>query len=254
MKFLSSFILLVCVVNITVQLSISESDKEKIKRKIEELQISSDTKENIKKKITEVINLFKEDISCKEPKWCEGFKVGDCETPLTNKTVCCMYCSKTNDVKEVDVKETTHKTPVENAVKNKKTTVEVEEPVKTTTKSHRKTTTTPDSGSVDKITLPTTVEYEDESILPEKIVEQLETHTEASKHEKKLKEVMLDIDESDPNQIVIYKKSFEIVPKECPKEVGFTGCTIVEKCHANSDCEKEERCCMKNCVRSCVSI
>jgi hypothetical protein len=96
MKFLSSFILLVCVVNITVQLSISETDKEKIKRKIEELQISSDTKENIKKKITEVINLFKEDISCKEPKWCEGFKVGDCETPLTNKTVCCTYCSKTN--------------------------------------------------------------------------------------------------------------------------------------------------------------
>jgi len=121
----------------------------------------------------------------------------------------------------VGVKETTHKTPVENDVKVKKTTVEIEEPVKTTPKSHRKTTTAHEFSNVDKITLPTTVEYEDESILPEKIVEQLETHTEA---------------------------------RECPKEVGFTGCTIVEKCHANSDCEKEERCCMKNCVRSCVSI
>ena len=152
------------------------------------------------------------------------------------------------------VKETTRKTPVENDVKVKKTTVEIEEPVKTTPKSHRKTTTAHEFSNVDKITLPTTVEYEDDSILPEKIVEELESTTVAGKHDKKLKEVMLDIDESDPNQIVIYKKSFEIVPKECPKEVGFTGCTIVEKCHVNSDCGKEERCCMKNCVRSCVSI
>ena len=94
-KIFSSLILLLFIVNVSFQLTISESDKEKIKRKIEELHISADTKENIKNKITEVINLFKEDMACKEPKWCDGFKLGDCETPITNKTVCCLYCSNT---------------------------------------------------------------------------------------------------------------------------------------------------------------
>ena len=116
-------------------------------------------------------------------------------------------------------------------------------------------TTTTESDHQDKITLPTTLEYDDDSLsIDPKIAEELEKTTVVVKNTKKLKEVMLEIDESDPNQIVIYKKSFEIVPKECPKEVGFSGCTIVEKCTHNSDCGKVERCCMKNCVRSCISI
>jgi hypothetical protein len=72
---------------------------------------------------------------------------------------------------------------------------------------------------------------------------------------KKFKEVILDIDESDPNEIVLWKKTFERIPKDCPKEVGFTGCSIIEKCKNNSDCTKSgEKCCLRDCVRTCISI
>ena len=77
-KLIFSVLLLAFVINTSEQLTISEAAKDKIKRKI-----------------SEVINLFKEDVLCKEPKWCEGFKVGECETPQTNKTVCCLFCVKT---------------------------------------------------------------------------------------------------------------------------------------------------------------
>ena len=93
-KLVSSLLLFAFLINISLQLTISEDDKEKIKKKIDDLSLSEGSKENIKRKLAEVINIFKEEITCKDPKWCDGFKVSDCETPITNKTVCCLYCAQ----------------------------------------------------------------------------------------------------------------------------------------------------------------
>ena len=105
----------------------------------------------------------------------------------------------------------------------------------------------------DKITLPTEYEAESDVSSDAPIIDIPETTTVKSV-KKKLKEIMLEIDDSDPNQILVFKKSFEVVPKGCPADVGFIGCTIIEKCHVDSECGKSEKCCMKNCVRSCISI
>ena len=245
-----------------------------------QLSISEAAKDNIKRKIAEVINLFKEEASCKDPKWCEGFKVDACESPLTNATACCLYCVKSGKY-------------AANAWDSRNfklfyclficwfCLVVGKVAVKTTTVP----TTTIHNDDADKITLPdtTTDDEEDKITLPEvstdDVVEVTTIESVPVKTKKVavttvapvvadvkktkgkevakprvLSEMLLEVDSTDPNEIIVFKKSFERVPKECPKEVGLIGCTIVEKCHSNSDCSKLERCCLKNCVRTCISI
>jgi hypothetical protein len=237
-KLVLSILLLIFFVHSSEQLTISEAEKDKIKRKI-----------------AEVINLFKDDMACKEPKWCEGFKVDTCESPLTNTTACCLYCVKAVGGK-VAVKTTTVSTTTHNFDADKITLPD----------------TSAADGEEDKITLPETSSDDEEAdVTTTESVPVVKTTKEAVvspvvvvdakdvKHKDVAKphvltEMLLEVDTSDPNEIIVFKKSFERVPKECPKEVGVTGCTIVEKCHINSDCSKLERCCLKNCVRSCISI
>ena len=68
-------------------------------------------------------------------------------------------------------------------------------------------------------------------------------------------EIIVDIDERDPKDIVIYKKVAERISKDCPtKEIGKIGCSIVESCRKDSDCLTNQRCCIVDCSRTCVPI
>jgi len=184
--------------------------------------------------------------------------------PKVETTTSKKFMHRTTTVSESDDETTTTLETTTSTKKQKK--------IRTTTLSTTTVTTTTADPAL--ITLPHPVEYDydstyisglndpvDESVKSKKKTTTTTTTTvkpDASKVKaslRKLQQVMLDIDESDPKDVIIWKKSFERIPEGCPKEVGMTGCSIVEKCMSNSDCKKSgEKCCLKDCVRTCISV
>ena len=46
----------------------------------------------IKENLASLFKVFKDEFSCIQADWCKDAISKDCEKPITNKTLCCIYC------------------------------------------------------------------------------------------------------------------------------------------------------------------